>query len=467
MKITKIQILNYLGIANFNVSKLGKLNKISGGNGTGKSTVIKAITEAFKSSGVNPNIIKIGEDKAEILIEIDDRISIQRNITHTSNTAKVVVDEQPMGSPQKFIKSLIGGFNFNPVEFFLSKPKERRQILLSSIEFTIDEGILADQLSTMEVPIDLTQFDYGKHGLEVLDDIKKFVYEARKEQNHDVVRLKKAIETDYKIIPDSFDSDAYKDFNLSDKIKQMNEQASSQTEHFRDSGQIENMRRRSKEILNEIERKEADIKSIQYDIEQLKTDRVNIQVEGKALSEKISKFVMPDNDIIQAEIDGYEEAQKLIHKLDEIETKKDDLKGVEDKHTDLDKLYKALTGEIPRSMLKQVKLPIEGLEIKGDNILVDGVNIDQLSTSEQMKFSTSIAKSLAGELKVICIDRYESLDESSRKIFEKDANKDGFEYFMTVVTDGELNMDSQSPAKPAKKEAKPKQRDLGDDSAGF
>ena len=118
MKITKITIRNYMGIKQLQPGALGKFNVVTGGNGVGKSSVVKAISEAVKSTGVDPTLIYLGEDKAEILIEIDDKIQVERTITPTANTVKVVDNGTPVNKPQTFLKRLLGPYNFNPVDFF-------------------------------------------------------------------------------------------------------------------------------------------------------------------------------------------------------------------------------------------------------------------------------------------------------------------------------------------------------------
>jgi len=76
MKITSLSIRNFLGISQLKSGSLGKMNIVVGDNGTGKSSVLKAIQEAFRSSGVTPDLIRVGADKAEILIEIDENFSV-------------------------------------------------------------------------------------------------------------------------------------------------------------------------------------------------------------------------------------------------------------------------------------------------------------------------------------------------------------------------------------------------------
>jgi hypothetical protein len=434
MRITKISIRDYLGIGVFKIDKLGKLNRITGGNGVGKSAVIKAIIEAFKSSGIDPNLIRVNTENAEIIIELDEKILIQRLITPTSNSVKVVSEGQPLNSPQRWLNSILGPFNFNPVDFFLAKPKDRRQILLSAIPFYLDQEALGKVLDNgHQNAIDLSRFDFTKHGLEVLSDLQKEIYDRRHEQGLEVTRLKKAIEQDRLDIPETFDSKKFEGFDLQSKIDKLTEYNKFISQHKYDLDTLQANRIRAEQIV--------------YEIRRLNKELGEIQTQGKALREKTDKFVRPDIESLQAEIREYQQSQKLIHKIEEIGRKEEELKKSDTIHKELEKLYKALTTEIPRKLLAQVKLPIDGLEIKGDDIFINGVAIEKLSTSEQIKFAVQIARALAGQLKVICVDRFESLDEDSRKLFEQEAGVDDFEYFMTVVTNGDLNLEALEPPK--------------------
>jgi len=428
MKITKVKIHDFLGISTFSISRLGKFNKITGANGVGKSALVTAIKEAFKSSGVDPHLIRIGADKAEILLEVDDRIKIERRITPTANLPKVTVNGQPMNRPQQYLNGLIGPFNFNPVEFFMAKPKERRALLLSAIPFHIDQAKLNDVLGDLAVPIDLKQFDFSFHGLEVLQAIQKAVYEQRHEQNLGVTRLKKSIEQDRQEIPDNFEPDKWRDFDISAKSKALADAQAAIRQHEQDEQRLVELREEAVRVKAEIER--------------LQQKLAQMQEGGKALAEIVKRFERPDIGSLETEIAGYKDSMKLVNKLDAIQEREAELEGAQNVHAALDTLHKALTTDIPRKLLAEVKLPVENLEIDGDNILIDGKSIDKLSDSEQIRFAIDIARSLAGDLKVICVDRFESLDPKNRKEFEKATAPDEFEYFITVVTDGDLNVES-------------------------
>ncbi|KKK92167.1 hypothetical protein LCGC14_2705620, partial [marine sediment metagenome] len=99
----------------------------------------------------------------------------------------------------------------------------------------------------------------------------------------------------------------------------------------------------------------------------------------------------------------------------------------------LDVVVKKLTKEIPEDLIKKAKLPIEGLVIEGDDIKINGVSLDNLSASEQLKFGLQIVRALNGEFKVICVDGIETLDKESFEFFLKEVENDDFQYFVTRV----------------------------------
>lgn len=423
MQITRIEIKDFLGLECINLTKLGRVNRITGDNGTGKSSILKAICEAFKSSGVDPHMIRDNGDSAEIYIELDDNgMSVRRRITQTGNTVKVVVDGQPMSSPQKFLNDLIGAMNFNPVEFFGADKKRRRTLLLSAIPFQMEAEKLASILSKAGFNLDLSKYDFDQHGLMVLDNIKCDIYDIRRERHLILDRQKKTMEQDRLDLPELTEEiEGYRNFDLRKYQKEAAEASASK------QAQEERIRRRD-ELRVRVEKTTANIK-------QMKLDLAEMQETGTALNQEIEAFVAVDIDALHAELGRYQAAQKAIGKVDEIAAKQIEIEELAEKHETLDRLYKKLAGDIPKQLLAEVELPIEGLDIAGDEILVNGVSIDKLSTGEQITLAVKIAKSLTGELKAICIDRYESLGKQAQKALEETTKTDGFEYFITEVTD--------------------------------
>jgi len=435
MKIVKLTVRNYLGVEHFVSDRLGKLNKITGGNGVGKTTLVKAIREAFKARGHDPEVIRVGADKAEIIIELTDGLQVERVITPGENRPKVVLNGVPMKSPAKYLADLVGAFNFNPVEFFLAPPKDRRTVLLSSIPFTINEAALkaALEAAKVPVPVSLSGFDYTRHGLEVLEAIQNMVYDARAEQNRCLTQLKKAVEQEKAEMPATFDAEKFRSFDVQKVAQALADAKVSVAEHARDIEKLDALRHRSASIV-------AKIEELKAEITRLEGERASVADNGRQLRAQIEGFVAPPIAQLEADMAEYKQSERIAHKLESIDKRNQEIEAVENTHEALDRLHKALMTDVPRKMLSQVKLPVENLEIKGDSIFVDGVSIDKLSTSEQIEFAITVAKSLAGNLKVICVDRWESLDADAKAKFEALTADDDFEYFVTEVTSGDLSV---------------------------
>ena len=442
MKITKLRILNFLGISRLSIDRCGKINRITGGNGTGKSSVLKAITAAFKSSGVDPMLIRTDEDKAEILIELDNNVTIERTMTSRTNTARVTVGQEPVSSPQTYLKSLFSSLSFNPVEFFLADKKERRRLLLQAIPFQLTEEGLKKALDGY-VAGGFEHLDLTRHGLVVIDDLTNTATETRKLHNRQVKELQNSIALDRRALPDPLpDVEKFREFDYSKVAKQLeaariktakHEQLQAEVTYLQDS------QKTTQERLIEIAGK----------IEELKLEHHTTSEADKEMAQRINTkqkeldiFEVPPIKEIEQEIDQFVETRQVVLAIDQIEEREKHLTGEVSKAQELDDLVKALSKSIPRKLLAAVKMPVEGLAVSGGDITVGGVALDTLSTSEQMKLGVTLAKKLSGDLKVICVDRFESLQESARKVFEEEAMGDEFEYFITQVTDGNLDVNT-------------------------
>jgi hypothetical protein len=101
----------------------------------------------------------------------------------------------------------------------------------------------------------------------------------------------------------------------------------------------------------------------------------------------------------------------------------------------------------PHELLATVKLPIKDLGVDGRGIVtIKGLPLSNLSTAQQVKTCLDIARVLAKDnpLKLICVDKLEHLDETVRAEFLQQIEKDQeFQFFVTVVTDGDLKVEAK------------------------
>lgn len=106
----------------------------------------------------------------------------------------------------------------------------------------------------------------------------------------------------------------------------------------------------------------------------------------------------------------------------------------------LDVIVKALSTDAPAALLAQADGAPAGLRIEGDEIWLDGVNLDKVNSAEQMKFAAGIARALNPKVGFMICDGLERLDEDQLNAFIAEATRDGRQLFGALVARGELSL---------------------------
>ncbi len=428
MKIVKLTIHNFLKLKDVEMNP-SQTNVIVGKNKQGKTSILKAIRAAF-TGDVDSSSIRIGEGKAEITVELDD-LTVKRSITEKGNYLDISNKEgMRMPAPQKYLDGILGTFSFNPIEFFEKKMADRKKYLLNAIKLTITQDELAVYTGDK-----LAGLNYDAHALEVVEQARKFYYEKRTVANAETTKKEKALQELTSKIPEGFDPKTVSEEHI---VK------------LRDAIQTDKMNKQKHEDhqrhIASLQRQEADLKE---QILQLQTKLKSLETEIVAAFEM--KFDYSDDMSMAAaeeslaKLEGQREIVFTVKRADEV---RGELSTAIEEAAKLDIIVKKLTKEVPEDLIKQAKLPVEGLAIAGDYILINGVSIDNLSYSEQLKFGLQVVRALNGDFKVICVDGIETLDKESFEFFLKEIADDSFQYFVTrvdgdvahsiVVEDGEI-----------------------------
>ena len=166
--------------------------------------------------------------------------------------------------------------------------------------------------------------------------------------------------------------------------------------------------------------------------------------EQKDLLEKSNNFIIKNEvqniDLLVTETEEIEKMKGFIALDQNREVARTNLVSKEKTAEHYNQLVEFCRNK-PKEIISQMKLPIEGLGIDADgNITINAIPIKNLSTAEQLDLAIDIARTTAGELKVICIDKFESLDQETQQRFMDKTENDDFIYVISKVTGGELTI---------------------------
>ena len=188
-----------------------------------------------------------------------------------------------------------------------------------------------------------------------------------------------------------------------------------------------------------IENNEYEIKQLLEKIEKMKLDiedyKENIVEEKKRL-EQIDEYLKENKIIITDDL-----RQEMIDSVainNQIEA--DERNKVKDsKHKYEQSVYEKLTAKITDrrnskdKALQEAKLPLPGLTVNTLGTFFNGIPINQLSTSENMKVAMSIAMALNYKLKVILVKNASLLDDDNVKVIKEMVKGKGYQVWLEKV----------------------------------
>jgi len=438
--ISHLSIKGYLGIEDLSV-ECGKVVKIEGRNGVGKSTLIQAIEMAFTNKGRRTKQVRDNADKGILLVNLDDGTEIKRTITETNRTVEVRKDGFKASKPQNFLDQLAGAFAFNPIDFISQKPEKQKETLLSILDIRVTPEDAERLLGSVPIGI-----NWNLHGLQIQSLIEKIAYDTRTQKNAEKRALENQLKVEQAKLPKGFDPVPYRNVSLREKYDELRKAQ----EH---NALEDDIRDTIQEATSKIANYKHDNEKYQLRIEDLKRQIADFEAKMTSNNEqiafeedwistlqgKLETFQPIDTSALEKEIESFQEMQALVTIYDRVQE-------IKEKVAEAQKVAKTWDAKVekirklPTELMKSVKLPVDGLGYDGTNFTYGGRPIDNLSDSEMIRFSLDIARSLAKDLKVICIDRLEALDDDWKAELYKQMEVDDFQYFVTERTSGDLKV---------------------------
>jgi DNA repair exonuclease SbcCD ATPase subunit len=459
MNISLIQIRNILGIKELDITP-GKVTEIKGRNGTGKSSVLGAIRAALGVSEFSPaQLIHQGEEQGEIVLVLDDGTTVKRRITANGTDVKVT-DAQGMkfAKPQTILQSLFAVTQFNPLALLQADKKsrdERTRTVLECLPLSLDKDTILEL--TPQLSSQLSHIDTNRHGLDVLNDIEKRVFDRRTDVNRDLKKVQANIEELKNTLPpeedraspvESLDDlrskkaalDKKREEYLTNFERERRESREATIKQYNDALEVEEQQRQQKiaEINRAFEAKREELTRIKDDSLQ------RIEEHFHVVSTEKQQAYESRMEPITAEMARLEEASRNAAAL---KTQRDMLKKFEAEELDLKVEAGALTTAIDR--VREYRLnavsefPIDGLSIVDGEVHYEGLAFDQLNTAKRIELAVNLAVLKSGDLGVICVDGCEALDNATFAMLETICREKGLQMICTEVTNEDFEISTR------------------------
>lgn len=439
MKISHIRISNILGIDSLEFSPEG-FTAITGPNGAGKTSILEAI-KAATGQGHDATLLRKGADKGEVVLVLDDGTEIQQRVTPSRTTRDVVRDGKKVTQPGNVIKSLTDALSVNPVEFLTARKQDRVKVLLESMPIRLD----AEKLSEISgIPVHV---DTEAHALHIIEAVRQQVYDDRTGTNRAIKEKDATINQLRMAMPDApggVDGDE-------DQLRQQMEQARTarDSEVQRIDAKLTGIRQESADRIQKLKDDgQARIDAIRAEV------HAAVEAERAALADTEAKAgrvrqkaidaytaaAQPLQTAIAGIVANRDAAAKRKATLETINQMIEDWEGLK---ADAEKQTKALEAIDRYKSDLLASLPIPGVEVRDGEIFRDGVPFDRLNTAQRVGIAFEIAKLRAGDLRLICLDGMELLDEDSLHELRQQAQAGDVQVFITRVQGQEFAVETK------------------------
>ncbi len=422
LTITEVRISDFMRLEFVEVTLKPGVNPITGDNANGKTSFMLAIEADLGGERHCPEQpVRRGARSGEVEVTIAERATGNPKYKATKtwdNKSKPTFRlEDADGNrikerPQERLNAIIGELTFDPLDFMTMEPKKQAEILRRLT------GLSFDDLNA----------EYTK------------LFAERTALNKSIAQAEGQLVglTRHADVP----AEEVSVQEVAEQLNAAHATKAANDKKRRTAVDAENAYRRADDAVAdaeaEIERLERELENARVVAENAKVtmrESLRIKQESKRIADAL---VDPDTTVIQAQLAQVDAVNRKIRANAEhakLATRLDVLKK------DARGLTKQLEGievkKTARLEAAQEKMPVPGLSLDGDEILLNDIPLIQASSAQKLTLCLEIGAALNPTLRTIFVHNGEKLGRKSRLVLAEWATKRGMQIVMEIRTDGE------------------------------
>ena len=487
LQIVHVRVENILGIKEACFEPSAGASILYGGNGSGKTSLLSAVSAAFK--GLPAELITKGEDHASVFLRLaGPRSAYTISRRRTASGQKLEIRDESNGTsvdkPSAFLSGLLGDFSLDPGRFATSPADEQVRLFCDAFPVTLAAKGVSEVAERLRVKTE------GRNGFLVLREIEAALEEERRACG---VEKRKALAVAEEVEPS--DTTLVRDPERTAAAAKVLEDArvargtvdvanraigdrnarrraiaaeldAAMTEPERIAKDFDGNRRR---IEAEIERLRAELGRLEIrrdtllasaasKVEELEAERATLgDVEVPATTTDLDAAIAQAS----AALDAAKRHDAECDKIDVWKSKREDAAELERKWAELDDfITKNVRGSWVRALWRQIPETIPGLELAktedGKPFLAiretpeaPAIPLASCNTARRIQVGVRIAAALNHDypVRVLAVDDAEHLTRRNREELAAAAAEAGFQVLMLVASDpedvpaGELRID--------------------------
>ena len=417
--------------------------RVTGKNRAGKTSLIDSIYWALSGSKDIPGKpIRDGAQKAKITVDLGkdgvSELTVKR--TFTENETYLEVRNSggtKIPTPQRLLDSLLGKISFDPAAFNGLSAKDQRQQLLGVVKIAPDWtkfGLIPNAISPKEGSL-----TYGIDALGYIEIEKKRLFDERAAVNLEIKRLKGNISTLEDEVPeDQRDVMEVSIAELLEERRGLEKQTESRGDRERQIARLkvetENINVQGKNLAQEVDRLKALIIEHEKKMNEMRESIAANKKQAKELEAALGDVPVVDFSIIDRKITSADTNNKIAMKAADLKKARQALDENDINAQGLSESLKQID-EFKQATLVASNMPVPGLEISEDGLVLDGFPFEQASHAMRLMTAIAIGVAVNPDIRVLLIKDGEKLDSDTWRLLEEAAAKHNVQLWVETMNE--------------------------------